>query len=121
MLRANYVHWGSGAHNSGLEMFKFFSRLGSQLLVWAHNSGWEMFQVFVASGPTTPFLATQFWMGNVQVFRLEWSGLGLHRGRRVRVECGESRDDEAARCGPEHSEGALSGADWARIEGGGSE
>ena len=140
MLRANYVHWGSGAHNSGLEMFNFFLRLGPQLLVWAHNSGLEC-SSFVPSGPTIPWLGTQirignvqilsnfplaggditknasrklcglgiwsaqFWIGNVQVFRLEWSGLGLHRRRRVRVECSESRDDEAARCGPEHSVG----------------
>ena len=38
MLRANYVHWGAGAHNSGLEMFKFCR-------VWAHIS---------LSGPTIP-------------------------------------------------------------------
>ena len=36
MLRANYVHWGSGAHNSGLEMFKFFALSGAD---WACIEG----------------------------------------------------------------------------------
>ena len=84
MLRANYVHWGSGAHNSGLEMFKFFSRLGPQLLVWAHNSGLEMFKFLPRLGPQ--FIG---WAHN--------SGLEMFKFF------------------------DLSGADWACIEGGGSE